>query len=186
MKRNSRSFAALRMTPSLLRITAFAIALFSAAPAARFGSPLLAQDIGLQVGTAVSNARVETLEGKPVELSQYVGKAPVLIEFWATWCGNCKELEPSMKALHDKYGKRVQFLGVAVSFNQSAERVKLYVEKHGLPWTQLYDRKGDASMAYDAPATSYVVVLDKAGKVVYTGLGGKQSLEPALRKALGE
>jgi thiol-disulfide isomerase/thioredoxin len=168
------------------RLLILVLALFSAAPAARFGSRLSAQDIGLQIGTTVPNAKVETLDGKPVELSQYVGKTPVLIEFWATWCGNCEQLEPSMKALHEKYGKRVQFLGVAVSFNQSTERVKAYVAKHGLPWTQLYDRKGDASMAYDAPATSYVVVLDKAGKVVYTGLGGKQNLEPALRKALGE
>ena len=48
----------------------------------------------------------------------------------------------------------------------------------------LYDRKGDASEAYDAPATSYVVVLDRTGKVVYTGAGGDQDLEAAIRKAL--
>jgi thiol-disulfide isomerase/thioredoxin len=170
--KNYRFLAALGMTVLLT---------FSA-----HGARLAAQDIGLQLGTVVSNAKVETLDGKPVDMSQYVGKTPVLIEFWATWCGNCQQLEPALKSLHEKYGKRVQFLGVAVSFNQSTERVKAYVEKHGLPWTQLYDRKGDASMVYDAPATSYVVVLDKAGKVVYTGLGGKQNLEPALRKALGD
>ena len=90
-----------------------------------------------------------------------------------------------MKAMHAKYGDRVAFVGVAVSINQSPERVKLYVEKHALPWTQVFDRKGNASGAYDAPATSYVVVLDKAGKVVYTGLGGKQDLESAIKKALG-
>ena len=50
--------------------------------------------------------------------------------------------------------------------------------------SQLFDRKGNASGAYDAPATSYVVVLDKSGRVVYTGLGGQQDLEPAIRKAL--
>ena len=38
--------------------------------------------------------------------------------------------------------------------------------------------------AFDAPATSYVVVLDKTGKVVYTGLGGKQNLDAAIQKAL--
>ena len=62
--------------------------------------------------------------------------------------------------------------------------MKAYVEKNDLRWTQLFDRKGNASGAYDAPATSYVVVLDAAGKVVYTGLGGRQDLEPALKKAL--
>lgn len=148
-------------------------------------SSLQAQDIGLEIGTAAPAAALETLDGKPADLAQYVGKKPVLMEFWATWCGNCHELEPSLKALHAKYKDRVEFLGVAVSINQSPARVKAYVDKNKLPWTQLFDRKGNASGAYDAPATSYIVVVDAAGKVVYTGLGGKQDLEPALQKAIG-
>jgi thiol-disulfide isomerase/thioredoxin len=148
-------------------------------------TPLAAQEIGLEPGTQAPPATVETLDGAPVELSQYVGKTPVLMEFWATWCGNCHELEPSLKALYAKYGKEMAFLGVAVSVNQSPARVKAYAEKNKLPWVQLFDRKGDATGAYDAPATSYIVILDAAGKVVYTGLGGKQDLEPAIRKALG-
>jgi thiol-disulfide isomerase/thioredoxin len=146
---------------------------------------LEAQEIGLEIGTTAPAAALETLDGKAADLSQYVGKKPVLMEFWATWCGNCHELEPSLKALHAKYKDRVEFIGVAVSINQSPTRVKAYVAKNKLPWTQLFDRKGNASGAYDAPATSYVVVLDAAGKVVYTGLGGKQDLEPALKKAIG-
>lgn len=148
------------------------------------GSPLGAQDIGLEIGTRPGPAKVETLGGAPVDLAQYVGKKPVLLEFWATWCGNCAKLEPHMLAMHRKYGDRVEFLGVAVTINQSLARVKAYVEKHQLPWVQLFDRKGEAGGAYDAPATSYVVVLDASGKVIYTGLGGDQDLEPALRKAI--
>ena len=146
-------------------------------------TPLKAQDIGLELGTKPAPAKVETLDGAPVDLAQYVGKKPVLMEFWATWCGNCAKLEPHMLAMHRKYGDKVEFLAVAVSINQSVSRVKAYVEKHQLPWTQLFDRKGEAGGAYDAPATSYVVVLDASGKVIYTGLGGDQDLEPALKKA---
>lgn len=144
-----------------------------------------AQDIGLEIGTPAPAAAVETLDGAPADLSTYVGRKPVLLEFWATWCSNCHELEPSLKALHAKYGTQVEFVGVAVSINQSPARVKAYVARHELPWAQVFDRKGNASGAYDAPATSYVVILDAAGKVVYTGLGGRQELEPALKKALG-
>jgi thiol-disulfide isomerase/thioredoxin len=145
--------------------------------------PLAAQDIGLELGTKPGPAKVETLDGAPVDLAQYVGKKPVVMEFWATWCGNCAKLEPHMLAMHKKYGDKVEFLAIAVSINQSVPRVKAYVEKHQLPWTQLFDRKGEAGGAYDAPATSYVVVLDASGKVIYTGLGGDQDLEPALKKA---
>jgi len=146
---------------------------------------LRAQDIGLELGTVAPGAAVETLDGKPADLSTWVGKTPVLLEFWATWCPNCRELEPTMKAMHAKYGSKMRFVGVAVSVNQSVERVKAYVDKHSLAWDQVFDRKGNASGAYDAPATSYVVVLDAQGRVVYTGLGGDQDLEGAIRKALG-
>jgi thiol-disulfide isomerase/thioredoxin len=149
------------------------------------GAPLSAQDIGLELGTVGPAAALETLDGKATDLSAYVGKKPVLLEFWATWCANCEQLHPHMLAMHKKYGDRVEFVAVAVSFNQSVARAKAYVEKHGIPWTTLYDNKGNAGGAYDAPATSYIVVLDQAGKVVYTGLGGKQDLEPALKKAIG-
>lgn len=144
-----------------------------------------AQDIGLELGTQAPNAKVFTLDGKPAELAQFLGEQPTLLEFWAAWCENCKELEPTMKAMHAKYGSRVRFVGVAVSVNQSAALAKAYAAKHRLPWAQVYDRKGDATGVYDAPATSYVVITDKTGKVVYTGLGGKQDLEAAIRKALG-
>jgi thiol-disulfide isomerase/thioredoxin len=143
-----------------------------------------AQDLGIEVGSTAPAAKVQTLDGKDADLAQYVGKTPVLMEFWATWCPNCKELEPALLDAAKKYGSRVKFVGVAVSVNQSPERVKAFVEKHKLPGDQYFDTKGNATGAFDVPATSYVVVINKAGKVVYTGLGGKQDLEAAIRKAL--
>ncbi|HEY9229750.1 MAG TPA: TlpA disulfide reductase family protein [Gemmatimonadaceae bacterium] len=143
-----------------------------------------AQDLGIEVGSSAPSARVQTLDGREAELSQNFGKGVVVMEFWATWCPNCKELEPELVNVLKKYDKQVKFIGVAVSVNQSAERVKAYVEKHSLPGEHYFDAKGNATGAYDVPATSYVVVVNKAGKVVYTGLGGKQNLEAAIKKAL--
>ena len=143
-----------------------------------------AQDMRIEVGSKAPAAAVETLDGKPADLSQFIGKTPVVIEFWATWCPNCKELEPHLKEVAAKYAKQVRFVGVSVSVNQSPERVRAYVAKHGMPGDQVFDTKGNATGAYDVPATSYVVVLDRTGKVVYTGLGGDQDLEKAIKKAL--
>lgn len=158
----------------------------SLALAAGFLAPRLAraQDMGIELGRTAPGAAVQTLDGKPFNLSQLVGKGPMLIEFWATWCPNCAELEPMLKRVAAEYGSRVHFVGVAVSVNESPERVKLFVAKHGVPGEQFFDAQGNASGAYDAPATSYVVVVDRAGKVVYTGLGGQQDLDAAIKKAL--
>ena len=172
MKRTTASF--------VLRPASFATFVL-----ALIGAPFLgAQESGIEVGTQAPAAAVETLDGKAANLAQYVGKTPVLMEFWATWCGNCKQLEPHLKAMHAKYGKQVKFVAVAVSVNQSPELVRRYIARHGMPGDQFFDRRGHATGAYDVPATSYIVVLDRTGKVVYTGLGGDQKLEPALRKAL--
>ena len=150
------------------------------------GAPraLSAQDLGIEVGSTAPAAKVSTLDGKDADLSAYIGKTPVLMEFWAVWCPNCKELEPTLLSVAKKYGTRVKFIGIAVSVNETPDRVKAFVEKHGLPGDHFFDAKGNATGAYDVPATSYVVVLDKTGKVVYTGLGGKQDLEAAIKKAM--
>jgi len=168
-------------------VAAIAIAPILSVPGSRFpGSTLQAQETGLPVGAkAPASTVVETLDGKSFDIGQYVGKTPMVIEFWATWCPLCKQLEPTMVDVAKRYGSKVKFIGVAVSVNQTPERVKLYAEKHGLPLEVYYDRKGAAADGYDAAATSYVVIVDKAGTVVYTGLGGSQNLEAGVKKALG-
>lgn len=142
------------------------------------------QDLGIAVGETAPGGPLESLDGKTVDLSAYLGKQPVVLEFWATWCGNCKQLEPAMRKAMATHAKQVRFVTIAVSINQSVERVKAWLAQHPLPGEMLYDRKGVVSAAYDAPATSYVVVINRQGKVVYTGLGGTQNLDAAIRKAL--
>lgn len=164
-------------------LTQFSVAALVAA-GSLVAAPVRAQDLGIEVGARAPAVTVTSLDGKPVDLGQYIGKTPMLIEFWATWCPNCRELEPTMTAMHAKYGSKVSFVGVAVSVNEDAALVKKYVAKHKLPWTQVYDAKGNATDKYDVPATSYVVVIDKTGKVVYTGVGGNQDIEAALKKVM--
>jgi len=143
-----------------------------------------AQDLGIEVGARAPAVKVQALDGKQVDLGSYIGKTPMLIEFWATWCANCRELMPTLLDAEKKFGKQVKFVAIAVAINQSPERVRRFLAAHPLPHDTYYDVEGRAASAFDAPATSYVVVLDKAGRVVYTGLGGKQNLEAAIRKAL--
>jgi thiol-disulfide isomerase/thioredoxin len=147
-------------------------------------APVGAQDLGIGVGSQAPAVMVHALDGQQIDLGKYIGKTPMLIEFWATWCGNCRELMPALLDAERKFGRKVKFVAVAVAINQSPERVRRFIAAHPLPHETFYDTDGKAAGAFDAPATSYVVILDKTGKVVYTGLGGKQDLEAALKKAL--
>jgi thiol-disulfide isomerase/thioredoxin len=140
--------------------------------------------IDLAMGAAAPDLKLETLDGKPATLAPWLGKSPMLIEVWATWCENCEALAPRILAAKAKHGEAVKFLGVAVSFNQSPQRVKLYMEKHGFDIETLYDRKGEVDVLYGVKATSTVIGIDKSGKVVYAGAGGDQDIEAAVRAVL--
>jgi thiol-disulfide isomerase/thioredoxin len=160
---------------------AFAVA--ALAVVMTWSSPaLLAQESGITVGSRAPAVVVHDLDGKPVDLSQYIGKKPVLLEFWATWCSNCEELLPAVRTAQAAYGSKVEFIGVNVTVNQTPERVRRYLEVHKPPYRTLYDDEGTSTRAYQVPATSYVVIVDRAGKVAYTGIGGAQDLAGALRR----
>ena len=165
---------------SRLKGIAFAIVVASVTVAAETHG----QESGIPVGSRAPSAIVQTLDGKPVDIGSWVGKHPMVIEFWATWCPSCKQLEPVFLALQQKYGTRVKFMGVAVSVSQSPARVKAYTDKYKYRHETFFDTDGKATEAYDVPATSYVVVVNRKGDVVYTGVGGKQELEPAILLAL--
>ena len=145
-------------------------------------APLRAQESGLAVGADAPVVTVRDLDGKAVNLGQYIGKKPVFLEFWATWCELCEELLPRVRAAKAAYGDQVEFLGVNVVVNQSRDRVRRYLEKHQPPFRTLYDEEGTSTRAYEAPATSYVVIVDRSGKIAYTGSGGTQEFDGVLRR----
>lgn len=142
-----------------------------------------AQDGGLPVGTKAPAAEVQMLDGTAANLSQFFGKTPVVMEFWATWCPLCKQLEPQFKAMQQKHGSTVTFLSVGVPSNQSRERQATYVNQRQLGGTFVFDSAGNAMSAYKVPHTSHVLVIDKQGMIVYNGTGTDQNLELAIAKA---
>ena len=141
-----------------------------------------AQETELKVGDNAPHVVVHDLDGKPVDLGQYIGSKPVLLEFWATWCESCQELLPRLRAAQKTYGAKVEFIGINVAVNQTPAGVREYVQQHDPGFRPLYDDEGTSTRAYQAPATSYIVIIDRGGKVAYTGLGGSQTLDRVLRQ----
>ena len=149
------------------------------------GRPLQAQESGIAVGAKAPAVTINDLDGKPVNLGKYIGKKPVFLEFWATWCELCEELLPRVNAAQAVYGSKVEFFGVNVTVNQTPARVRRYLEQHKPGFRTLYDDEGTSTRAYQVPATSYVVIVDRSGKIAYTGSGGTQDFDPVLRRITG-
>ena len=146
-------------------------------------APLAAQ---IEVGDTPDAPTLQTLDGQDVDLSQLFGTRPVLVEFWATWCAICRALEPEIRAAHEAYGDRVEFLVVAVGVAQDENGVRRHLERMPMPGRVLWDGRGRAARAFKAPGTGYIVILDETGKAAYVGTGTDQDLRGALARMLGD
>jgi len=178
-----RTKAARRVTQLITRRAALMLSL-AACGGMLHSRVASAQESALTLGSDAPSAAVTTLDGQPANLSTFLAeKKPVVIEFWATWCPLCKELEPAMAEAKKKYDGRVVFVSVGVPQNQTPEKQRDYVKAHNLSGEFVFDRDGKAIAAYKANHTSYMVVVNAAGKVVYSGSGADQSIENAIARA---
>jgi thiol-disulfide isomerase/thioredoxin len=171
------TFIGNQMKRMLARTVLAALALVAGSHAA------LAQEGGIALGVEAPAARVATLDGVSIDLSDYYNGKPVVLEFWATWCPLCKQMEPALEAARQRYADRVTFVSVGVTANQTPERQRAYAEKQRLSGRFVFDADGSAVKAFSVPHTSYIVVIDAKRRVVYTGVGGEQDIEAALKKA---
>ena len=160
-----------------------AIALAAALAAA---APVTAQEEGIAVGETPDTPTLETLDGGRLDLAEVVGTKPVLVEFWAHWCAVCRALEPRVKAAHEAYGDRVEFLVVAIGVAQTPDQVRQHVARRPVPGTVLWDGRGAAVRAFEAPGTGFIVILDEDGTVAYAGTGTEQDLMGALGRIVDE
>lgn len=169
------------------RIVALLILVLSVLAGTMQASSLTAQEtrIGIERGAVPTGPTLPDVQGGEVDLSDYLGSGPVLLEFWATWCENCEDLHPDMLEAHARYGEQVDFFAIAVAVGQSERRVRSHLEDHPVPYPTLWDRRGEAVRAFETPATSYIVILDANGRVAYTGIGRDQDVDAAIRGVLG-
>lgn len=161
------------------RLAAMLLPLCLAAPL-----PSLHAQGGLAIGTVVTPVVVPDLDDQPFDFATVLGKKPVVVQFWATWCSICEALMPGMRAAKAQYGDRVEFIGVNVTVNQTPARVQRYLEEHDPPFRNLYDKRGLAVRAFEAPATGFITIVGADGKVAYTGSGERQDIVAALGRVV--
>lgn len=122
-------------------------------------------------------------DGKPVKISDYRGKA-VVLDFWASWCGPCRQEIPNLKAIYDEYkDKDVAFLSVSID-SKKADWTKA-VKAEQMPWTQAWVKdSGKAVMTtMQFGGIPFILVLDKEGRIYKKNVRGNQIRE-ALKEVL--
>jgi peroxiredoxin len=126
----------------------------------------------VNIGNKAPDFKAQTVDGKIVKNSEYLGKGYVLIDFWASWCIPCRKESPELVKLYDKYkNKGLEIIGVSLD-NKTKPWIDAFT-KDGLKWTQLIDLgawAGEGVKSYGVRLIPYKFLINKEGVIVAKNL----------------
>jgi thiol-disulfide isomerase/thioredoxin len=115
---------------------------------------------------------LEDVKGQTVRMAEFKGKI-VLLNFWATWCPECRDEMPSLENLSRRYTGR-EFAVVAVNLRESPRQVAAFLKKYNLSFIALLDNKGEIGLRFGIRSIPTSFILDKKGGVIGKALGSRQ------------
>lgn len=131
-------------------------------------------------GVKFTDFEMQTPDGKPIKLSDYVGKGKiVLVDFWASWCGPCRREMPNLVDAYAKY-KSKNFEIVGVSLDQDGAAWKESIKTLKMTWPQMSDLKfwqSEGAQIYAVNSIPHTILIDGEGTIIARGLYGPKLLE---------
>ena len=125
-----------------------------------------------RIGAPSPPFTLNDMEGRPISLSDYVGKV-VLLNFWATWCGPCRVEMPAMESLYQEM-KSQGLVILAVSVDaQGTVVTRPFQEAMGLTFPILHDPDYEVGLAYGARTLPITYILDRQGVIQHRVFGAR-------------
>ncbi|MBW8832694.1 MAG: TlpA family protein disulfide reductase [Burkholderiales bacterium] len=132
--------------------------------------------------SAAPDFTLRTMDGKNLRLQELRGSV-VLVNFWATWCGPCRQEMPHLNRLYDKY-RSSGFELLGVNIDEDASNAIGVATKMGLKFPVLLDTDKKVSRLYDLSTMPSTVVIDRDGKVRYVHRGYRDGYEENYDKQI--
>lgn len=112
---------------------------------------------------------VEIYNGEVVDFIDLIGKKPIYLKFWASWCSTCREQMNHLQETYQQHTDDLEIISVNIWINESEEMLDATENEFGLTVPIAIDRNGDIARAFDLRATPYHVLIDRDGDVVHRG-----------------
>lgn len=171
--------------PARARILAWLLATCSLAAAGPLAAEIAADAVPEVGKVSLAGLRLQDLDGKTVELDSYLGKGPVVLDFWATWCKPCLAALPELSVLYtDLRPRGLELVGVNEDGVRNAAQVKPFVRTKRLEFPVLMDIDRTAQTRLNVQVLPTTLLLDSTGRVVHTSFGYRPGEIEQLRERI--
>lgn len=181
MSQSAKPWLPLRAPARWLRLTLLALLLLG---------PAVCVPAGTLVGQPAPDFALRSWEGRNMRLSEHLGEV-VLINFWATWCGPCRQEMPLLDEIYGKY-RRAGLVLFSVNLDEAGnlDAAREMASTLRVSYPVLFDARKEVSRAYRASTMPLTVLIDREGVVRYVSEGYKLGYEmrytDKLRELLNE
>jgi thiol-disulfide isomerase/thioredoxin len=138
---------------------------------------------GLEVGRKAPSFSLMDLNGHQVTLDQFKGRV-VMLDFWATWCGPCRQSMPALENLQKEFHDNLSLL--AINLKESPDEVRNYVNLRKIQSLVLLDVDGKVGQAYQSSSIPMQVLVDQQGIVRHVQIGFAPSVQQELRSEISK
>ncbi len=125
--------------------------------------------------------RLPDMDNKNVNLESFLGKGPVIIDFWASWCNPCKVSMPYLNTLAEKYDSLTVVM-VSIDAAKAVSRAKNYLKSKNFKFVGLFDSDQVLAKKLNVSTVPHTFILDSRGNIVHSHVG----FEPGTEKKYEE
>jgi peroxiredoxin len=134
----------------------------------------------MQTGALAPAFTLKTLNDRNLSLREYRGRV-VMINFWATWCGPCRQEMPALNALYEKY-RDAGFVLFGINVDADPANAARMVDRLKVTYPILFDRDKKASSLYQVNAMPMTILIDRDGKIRHVQKGYHPGYEDKYRE----
>lgn len=126
------------------------------------------------------NTPLEIYQGDDILLKDIVGKKPIYLKFWASWCVPCREQMPHLEHSYQQFKDNIEVISVNIWINDSGKMIQSTIDEFGLTVPVALDKSGIIAQSVNFIGTPYHILIDRDGDIVHKGHEATKELDRKL------
>lgn len=137
----------------------------------------------VQLGEKLKPFTHRDMDGNVVDMANIIGKKPVMLVFWASWCPNCKTEVPKVNKLAAEYEKQgMEFIAINIGYNDSPRRAKKFIKKTDMSYPVIFDSTHTITNGYMVYGVPTILIADSKGVVQFRHFGTPDITEENFKR----